>query len=116
MMPFVLWFLGCSYLYTVSYTAIVPADAVGAVVFTLHADDDPPQSTSLEIIATQRVYQASFQTCCSPEPSVHIGAYIDLDSDGTRDPDEPSYAHPTNPVTLTTQVLPVSINFAASAK
>jgi hypothetical protein len=47
-----------------------------------------------------RGYTGKGSVCCSPNPTVDLYAFIDLDGDRKLDGDEPRGADPNNPVTL----------------
>lgn len=60
-------------------------------------------SARAQIPVTQGVrgYTGKGSVCCSPNPTVELHAFIDLDGDRKLDSNEPRGADPNNPITLT---------------
>lgn len=69
----------------------------------VEADEGAEVTARTQIPATHGVrgYQGKTNVCCTPDPTVSLHAFIDLDGDRVLDPDEPRGADPTNPVRLT---------------
>lgn len=85
----------CSYTYSVAFTVHVdPAVVAGGGNVVMEITGQEWAKQTLPLVPGQTEYAATLGTCCAPDPSVALGAFIDVDQDGLRGTSEPGADDP----------------------
>lgn len=85
----------CSYTYSVAFTVHVdPAVVAGGGNVVMQITGQARDNKTLPLVPGQTEYAATLGTCCAPDPSVALSAFIDVDKDGLRGASEPGADDP----------------------